>query len=319
VADDGPEDGDALREEARAWIVRLTSGEATDADAWNLASWRTRSQAHEAAYRDAVRLWRRLAPAAGLQARLDQVRQQRRRVLRRRTLIAGGAAAAIGGVLAGGRRLDLVPSLGEVLAEYHTGTGEQRRLALADGSIVEMNTRTSLSVRFSDTQRRIDLAGGEAIFTVTHDPARPFTVAAADGETRAIGTVFDVRQDPDEVCVTCLQGAVHVQRIESVDLPAVQQVRYTPRGLDQPRAVDADTVVAWRQGLLIFRDEPLGHVVATLNRYRPGLIVLTGESGADRRVSGVFHLDRLDEVLAQIARLIDMRPLSLPGRIVILR
>jgi ferric-dicitrate binding protein FerR (iron transport regulator) len=55
---------DPLTRDALAWIVRLTSGDATQADAELLLDWRARSPKHEQAYRDAVKSWR--AIGAGL-------------------------------------------------------------------------------------------------------------------------------------------------------------------------------------------------------------------------------------------------------------
>lgn len=311
----------AVRQEARRWMVRLTSGAATDADAWQLVAWRNLHPTHEAAYREAVHLWKQLGPVAAQQAMLDaEALGRARRLVRRRVLIGGSAiAASVAGILVAGTRLELIPGLGEMLAEYRTGTGERRRLALADGSIIEMNTRTGLSVKYSAAERRIALAGGEATFTVTPDPARPFIVAAAGGETKAVGTIFNVRRDGDDACVTCLEGRVSVEREGRVELGADEQVAYSARGLGQPSTVDPMLATAWREGLLVFRDETLSRVVAELNRYRPGLVLLAGGTRGDQRVSGVFHLDRLDEVIAQIARTSGSQVYHLPGRIVVLR
>ncbi|WP_187830154.1 FecR family protein [Siccirubricoccus phaeus] len=314
-------DDDGLRQEAHRWVVRLTSGAATDADAWQLSAWRSRSPAHEAAYRDAVRLWHQLAPVANEQGLVDREQHRRRAVRRRRALVGGTALAASGaGLILLGKRLDLVPSPGVLAAWHRTSAGEQRRLALEDGSVVEMNTRTSLSVRYGGVERRIDLADGEAIFTVRPDPARPFVVTAAGGETRALGTVFDVRRDGDEVSITCLEGKVRVQRIGSVDLEAAQQVAYSPAGLARsPRSVDPELATGWRRGVLVFRDEPIRRVLGELNRYRPGRIILATAEPAGRHVSGVFHLSRLDEALTQVERIGGLRRIALPGGILLLR
>lgn len=320
VAERCQADDEALRKEARRWIVRLTSGAATDADAWRLSLWRNQSPRHEAAYVEAIRLWHQLPRAAARHATIDEAQHQPRLIRRRRAILGGvGLAAAVSGLVVGADRLAVIPTLGELNAQYRTGTGDRRRLVLEDGSVVEMNTRTSLSVRYDGSERRVELAGGEALFTVMPRSARPFIVAAAGGETRAVGTVFDVRRDAEAVCVTCLEGRVRVQRFEEIELQAAQQVSYSSDGLGRSRSIDADLVTGWRQGVLVFRDEPLSRVVAELNRYRPGLVLLAGADKAGRRVSGVFHLDRLDEVVTQIARTAGLRPLSLPGQLVILR
>jgi transmembrane sensor len=52
------------RDEAIEWIVRLKSGEATEEDVEALQRWRAADSSHEAAFRDAARLWRGVAAAA---------------------------------------------------------------------------------------------------------------------------------------------------------------------------------------------------------------------------------------------------------------
>jgi transmembrane sensor len=47
-----------LIRDALAWVVRLKSGEATLEDAEQLINWRAQSQAHERAFRDAVKCWK---------------------------------------------------------------------------------------------------------------------------------------------------------------------------------------------------------------------------------------------------------------------
>ena len=62
--------------------------------------------------------------------------------------------------------------------------------------------------------------------------------------------------------------------------------------------VDAATISAWRRGLLIFRNQPLSQVIAEVNRYRPGRIVLTDTALSQRPVYAVFHIDRINGVIA---------------------
>ncbi|RAI61063.1 FecR family protein [Roseicella frigidaeris] len=314
---DPPASQDELRREAQAWVARLTSGDATDADAWRLALWRRRSPAHEAALRDAARLWSRLVPAMPREGALALPPAGHGR----RGLLAGGTAlaASAGGALLLGQRGGWVPSFAELGAAYRTGTGERRRLALPDGSLVEMNTRTSLSLRFTAGERRVLLLGGEASFTVVRDAERPFVVASGGGETRVLGTVFNILMEADAVSVTDLEGRVAVQAAGDVQLGPGEQVSYGPAGLGARRRVDLALVAGWRQGLLVFRDRSIRTVVAEINRYRPGHILLLNEAAAQRQVSGVFHLDRLDQVVAHLREVAGLQERALPGGLLILR
>ena len=95
---------------------------------------------------------------------------------------------------------------------YETGTGQRSISTLQDGSSVELNAQTRISVLFSKNARNVELVYGQALFHVAHDPHRAFIVRAADREITAVGTQFDVRLDASSVRVTLLEGKVKVSR-----------------------------------------------------------------------------------------------------------
>jgi transmembrane sensor len=91
-----------------------------------------------------------------------------------------------------------------------TELGELRKVALPDGSIVQLNTDSAADVQFSSSERRLRLTRGEAHFTVAKNRARPFTVSAGGVDVRAIGTEFNVRLRSAAVEVLVTEGKVMV-------------------------------------------------------------------------------------------------------------
>jgi transmembrane sensor len=69
---------DPLIREALSWITRLKSGEATLADAEQLIDWRARTPAHEEAFRDAVKIWRKIGQALATSRPVPAVRRRRK-------------------------------------------------------------------------------------------------------------------------------------------------------------------------------------------------------------------------------------------------
>jgi transmembrane sensor len=176
---------------------------------------------------------------------------------------------------------------------YATRVGEQRLVALSDGSHVRLNTDSQISVRFRQGERRVVLEKGEAFFDVAHDAGRPFVVAADGIHVRALGTKFDVRRDAAAVQVTLLQGRVQVAQTGQpmAELTPNQQLTATPQGLSAPRAADAAEASSWTTGRLRFRDVPLRQAVAEVNRYSSRKVVLEGSpSLAAEPVSGEFDV-----------------------------
>ena len=91
-----------------------------------------------------------------------------------------------------------------------TETGEQRFVSLVDGSTVELNSRSRVRIRFSDSERDVDLIEGQALFHVAHDAARPFIVHSGTTLVRAVGTQFDVYRKDSGTTVTVVEGRVAV-------------------------------------------------------------------------------------------------------------
>ncbi|EAQ34361.1 Probable FecR, iron siderophore sensor protein [Nitrobacter sp. Nb-311A] len=299
----------ALSDAAIDWLVRLKSGQATAEDHAAFAAWRGQSTEHELAAHEAEAVWHGVG-VAGDRARTLE-RKERRAKVTRRAVLGGGTLAAVGFVVA--RSGVIGPRL---FADFVTEVGEQRTVGLTDGSSVFLNASSAFSVKFSAHERRLSLFEGQATFTVAHDTARPFVVEAGDGQTRAVGTVFDIDIRAGEVVVTVVEGVVAITTDQAPD-PVIarvdQRVHYLPRGRPSaPEAANADIETAWRRGKLIFNRRPLADVVADIERYRRGRIVLVGDGLRSLEVTGVFDLNDPEAILHTIEDTLPVQMTRLP-------
>ncbi|NEU99014.1 FecR family protein [Bradyrhizobium uaiense] len=314
-----------LEREAHAWIRRLTSGEARAADAAALQRWCSQSPAHAAAFSEASRFWKAFGPAG--QSLLDDERKTSHRsraggrtpIMTRRAVVGGALAAATAGIMVVHPPLELWPSLLELRADYRTGVGEQRELAVVDGVAVQMNTRTSISLGSGGASGTVELIAGEASFKVADRRMETFSVTAAGGTTTSTGAQFDVRVDGSSACVTCLANEAHVEhRAQQVVLKSRQRVTYGDSGFGEVVAIDPSVAAAWQQGLIICNMMPLADLIQELNRYRFGRIVLLNGEFGRNPVNGRFRIDRPDEALVQIERAFGIHARALPGGLVLL-
>lgn len=294
----------SVKAEARAWWVRLDGASDAPEVLAEFQRWLAADAAHAEAYRRLQQLWsdlaeveRRLVPPSA-----DFSPKPRKTVpakiwQRARLPLALAASLALWW---------LSPlSLG-LRADFHTGFGEVRDIALSDGSAVHLNGNSALLVQFGAGQRRLTLLRGEALFEVSPDPARPFQVQAGDGVVTALGTAFNVRLDGGRVVVGVtehrvaleLQRGGHPQRGELLE--GQQAAFSSEQGIGPVQAVDKLAAAAWRRGKLVFENRPLGEVVAELNRYHRGLLLIEDSALAERRVSGVFGTGQPLAVLAAI-------------------
>lgn len=277
-----------LEDQAIEMLVHLHSGRATAADHLAYDTWCQRSEAHAHAARQSEALWGAFPHTPKAQAFVAPKPERRRKTAR--ALWATGMAACLALLMFSGV---LLRPWSALYADHVTDPGERREVHLEDGSLLWMNGDTVLSVDYRPNRRGITLYQGEALFEVAKDPSRPFIVHAAQGDVQAIGTRFDVDQRGDRVTVQVSEGIVQVSSGgETVRLPAGQSSAYRQGRAPQAGAeVDVHDVATWQRGKLIFNARPLGDVLAELDRYIPGLLYLTDETLAARRISGIFEVD----------------------------
>jgi len=214
------------------------------------------------------------------------------------------------GVLGWWRLAPVVHSAGPgniAALHFRTLHGERQTYSLADRSVLHLNTDSAAVVRYSGTERLIELTSGEAEFEVAPEPGRPFRVVAGSVEARAIGTAFDVRRAPDSTVVTVVEGRVAVGASSGsggnhsafVQLAAGQQIRVTDDVLPEaPLEVDARTATAWLHRQIVFEREPLERVASEFNRYTTRPIEITTPRLRNLEISGVFATDDTDAFLA---------------------
>jgi transmembrane sensor len=292
--------------EALEWLARMQDDKVTATERRRFAAWISASPANASAYGRAEQLWNRFDIV-----KPEYQRMRRADALGRRKVLLGGLAVlTIGGAY--------LASRSGLPAAHSTGIGERLVFALPDGSSVELGSYSSLSVRYSDSERRLVLHRGQGLFEVAADTGRPFVVEAGDGTVRALGTHFDVKLE-QSVTVTVIEHAVLVTSASAASVTVEEnwQVSYDSEGVTAPRRVDVETVQAWRRDRIIFEDVPLRRVLKELERYRRGRIILMDETVGDIPVTAVFETKRADGALRTIAETLPVRVMDAAGFVAI--
>lgn len=107
---------------------------------------------------------------------------------------------------------NLLKSSTEQVAENGLKVFSGRQLVkLPDGSTALLNENSELkySQTFGATNREVTLIG-EALFDVTHDPAKPFIVHTGKVSTTVLGTSFNVNSSQTKITVSVVRGLVQV-------------------------------------------------------------------------------------------------------------
>lgn len=283
-------------EAAASWYVQFQSEPPTAAQRQAWQHWVDSSPAHLAAWNQMEQMQRHLnGLPRELSRRALSSTQQRRQVLKLLLLLAGT------GYL--GWNVQQHTSLGNVWADYRTKVGQRRKIELADGSQIHLNTGTAVDVSFDGQQRLIRLREGEILVRTGKlgDP-RPFFVETREGRVQALGTRFSVRQLSGSSRIGVLEDRVSIQPSRRPEharlLVAGEGADFDSLGVGAIHPYRS-TETAWINGQLIVLDAPLGEVISELGRYRSG-VLQCDERAADIRVSGTFRLDSTDAVLANL-------------------
>jgi transmembrane sensor len=302
-----------IYEEASDWLVKHRTGELGEADRVAFDSWLRTSPTHVRAYLEMSEIWEDAAaldPATS--ASVDELIA---RAQGEGNVVALSPKVADRGAVTDARTAWKVPARALLAASvavvcvgggvfawlnrapvYSTGVGEQRSLTLDDGSMVTLDTRTRIRVRFSARERDIDLLEGQALFRVAKNDRQPFVVQSDAAAVRAVGTEFDMYRQRAGVTVTVLEGRVAVtasseqrRADDAVLVPAGQQVAVLWSAEVTPSAIaDVAAATAWTQRRLIFESTPLSAVVEEFNRYNTRRLVIADPKLSSFHVSGVF-------------------------------
>jgi transmembrane sensor len=320
-----------IREEAVEWFVAFCEEEVDPRACQEFNAWLRRSPEHVRAYLRVSAFWedaadlqrhtkhgveelvQRAAAAGnvvtfghGMEGPMPRARGGNDRS-RAFGWLAGLAAACAGVGLAGWLVFNRTPT-------YSTTVGEQRTVTLPDGSTVELNARSRVSVHYTGAKREVNLTEGQALFRVAKNPSRPFIVLTAGAGIRAVGTAFDVYRKRNETVVTVVEGQVAVSETQGSEstpakpsergggaatilVSAGQQFVATPRSFDVPQPVNTVTATAWTEGKLVFDSVVLKEVLDEFNRYLPRPLVLTDPKLLGMHISGVFSVTESQQFL----------------------
>lgn len=278
----------AILAEAVDWHVRLNDSQADASIEHEWQAWLHADSRHVEAWRRLQQLQQRLAvtsPQLAVAA-LQGARQGRRQALKVLGLLLGVGVVGWQGYRAS-----------PLSADYATRVGERRRVMLADGSRLELNTDTRVDIHFDAAQRLIRLQQGE-ILVQTGQDARPLRVQTGEGRIRALGTRFVVRQLNRATEVSVEEHAVEVQpnlaTTATTRVEAGQHLTFNERQAGVVQT--ASNASAWTQGMLVAVDWRLDRLLGELSRYRHGYLGCAPEVAA-LRLSGAFPLDDDEAVL----------------------
>jgi transmembrane sensor len=314
----------AILQQACEWISRFDRG-LSNIEEQVFSDWVNISKTHRQSLFEVAQTWDDLSVLNELSTlfplRDNHVRQTSLFSNRKTVVIAASFAFVFVSCLAWFVNSQLMSSMTEpslLVINAETSVGEHRVLSLDDGSVIHLNTDTSVSIDFSDTRRDVHLLRGEAYFVVAHDMQRPFIVKAANNTVTAVGTAFNVQITSTknlELLVT--DGKVLIKnnqdnnRISTVTesshpldglgelMIAGQKAFISQQSIQQLTLSNeqVQTDLAWQQGMLIFHGESLAEALKEISRYTSINFTLADDQVKQRKVAGYFKAGDIQGLL----------------------
>ena len=209
------------------------------------------------------------------------------------------------------------------------GNGVRKKITLPDGTLVWLNSNSKLSYSadLGNARHRVVFLRGEAYFDVAHHQTRPFLVRTKKLTVKVLGTAFNVKAYPNEKTAeaTLIRGAIELsvfarpkQKIflnpsEKFSLEECKQVHLLKSDKSQDPAALTLIIkqvkpmvignhqyireVAWKDSLLVFKDESLEELKPKLERWYD-LKITVGQSVPESyRFTGILKNENIKEAL----------------------
>lgn len=306
--DDEDLSGKRKRAEAAQWFARLKSRPVSQGTLQDYFAWR-RQDGNAEAFEEAERLWTDAGEVGEHPSILRAIESAELRG-RTRKKFAGsrGFVAVLALALLVGAVVTALHFAGTPGRDLATGAGEQRIIALADGSRLHLNADTQVNVRYASHRRQLTLGQGEALFSVAHDVTRPFTVTAGPVTVTAVGTKFEVMRLDGKIVVTLVEGRVDIRADDQqiAHLKPGEQWRLAG-GRSSIAAVNTGNVTAWTQGRIVFEGASLASAITEVNRHNGPAIVLDANAMSGEKISGTFQAGDSDSFAEAVTALLPLQ------------
>ena len=268
-------------DEAAVWLARLHSDQRVASDEKAFQKWLGENPRNAEAFDAVDRMW----SAVGRIELEDYPYSSERRLVSRRSIVG---AVGVTAVAATGF---LIYQPASAMA-YETQVGEQRRIALVDGTQLLLDAQTKVLVSFNNRSRLAQVQFGRANFQVASEIRRPFIVDAAGSQIVSHNCRVDVRCEGESVQVVLIQGEAQVEKragqIRTNPIKLMGGERLTiSKGAEKLDKPDMNAMLSWQDGQETFDNENLSDAAQEMNRYSAAKLVVDS-TASEMKVSGVY-------------------------------
>ena len=194
---------------------------------------------------------------------------------------------------------------------YQTQKGEILSTTLPDHSTITLDTQSIVEVRLYKNRRDVTLVEGQALFHVSKDEKRPFSVVADQSIVRVVGTTFVVAKHPDDVTVTVQEGRVQVGKMQwfmpdfFATLRAHESIVYTPhQERFKIQKLTNPSFAPWAVGRFEFDNITLQEALNNFSRYGDVPLFISDSTVKKLRLSGSFEIKKVNSFAQALPKIL---------------
>ncbi|BAK73778.1 FecR family protein [Arcobacter sp. L] len=182
-------------------------------------------------------------------------------------------------------------------------------IALPDGSVVTLDAKAKVDIKYYEDKREVNLSFGKALFNVTKDDKKPFIVNADKIKVQVLGTNFEVKNQKDKIDIDVINGKVSVQKLENnayKEIAVLTQGKHISFDKEntkyQLKNIDIENIASWKNGILYFQNESLQDAINEFKKYKD--INTNIENSIQKySVSGSFKIEEFDKFLFALTKI----------------
>ncbi|MEN8122723.1 MAG: FecR domain-containing protein [Bacteroidota bacterium] len=196
----------------------------------------------------------------------------------------------------------------QIYSEITSPNGSRTSFELPDGSMVWLNNGSSLRfpTRFTGDYRLLEISG-EAYFKVVHNKEMPLIVRSHDLQIKVHGTEFNVMAYPEDenIAVTLQSGSISLQKVNKNRIQNLIKLKPNQHAIFNIKQqelsymdIKPDKFTSWKDGKLIFIDDPIDVIVDRLERWYNVDIELKDKELSKYTYTATFTDEQLEQVLS---------------------
>jgi transmembrane sensor len=307
-------------------IARSFYGELTAEETMLLNVWKEAKKSNFTAYQDYAEIWRHsnqmaLPSPIDLPGSLEITRYKagiKNREIKWMSLMRQIAAVLVLSVIFASTYQMVVKPISSVkkettvFQEVRAAFGTQTRLELPDGTMVSLNSGSTLKfpTTFDNSKTRLVYLSGEGNFKVAKNAQQPFVVDINKLQVRVLGTTFNVDAYPGNTAITIalVEGKILLQQNNNNKTSDLMEMkpnqvacyRKSDNKIEWKKESDLTKYTAWTNGKIVFSNDPVNTVVQKLQNWYNVDIQVVDKKLENYRFTGTFIDEPLEQVLSML-------------------